>query len=79
MDPVTLVVAVTLGVLLGAASSVVTRRAGTWPGVAFSAVAAGVGLALFTVLDFGPVLAAMLAFAVTAAIGDPRPPRPSTR
>lgn len=72
MDATMYLIAVVAGVALGGASSVVTRKLGMWPGVAFAAVFVIAGLALSTVLDLGVVLSAMLAFAVTASLFDPR-------
>jgi len=72
LDGTTILIAAAIGVLLGAASSLVTRRMGVRPGVAFAVAFAVVALSLLAVVDLGGVLTAMLAFAATAAIFDPR-------
>ncbi|MDZ5662360.1 hypothetical protein SFC79_11345 [Nocardioides sp. S-58] len=69
----TFLIAVIIGVLGGAASSLVTRRLGVAPGVGLAVVFTIGALALLAVVDLGLVITAMLAFAVTAAIFDPRP------
>jgi hypothetical protein len=72
MEGTAILIAVALGVLLGATSSVVTRRMGVRQGVAVAVTFCLVALLLLTVVDLGTVLTAMLAFSVTAAIFDPR-------
>lgn len=78
MDATLILIAVAIGALVGGASSLVTRRVGVPAGVVLAVVFVGVGLALLTVVEIGAVLAAMLAFAVTAAIFDPRPGKLAT-
>lgn len=72
MEGAAILIGVALGVLLGATSSLVTRRMGVWQGVAVAVIFCIVALSLLAVVDLGTVLAAMLAFTVTAAIFDPR-------
>lgn len=72
MDGTAILIAVAIGVLLGATSSLVTRTLGVWVGVGVGVAFVIGGLSLLAVVDLGAVVTAMLAFAVTAAIFDPR-------
>lgn len=71
----TLLVCIGVGLLLGAGSSVVTRRIGTWAGIVVGIVAAALGLAVIAMAGelLLPVVASMLAFSVVASLLDPRP------
>lgn len=77
MDVGTVVlVCVGTGLLLGAASSVVTRRVGARAGVLMAVVVVSVGLVVIAARGEGalfPVVGAMLAFTVAASLFDPRP------
>nr|WP_300053562.1 hypothetical protein [uncultured Nocardioides sp.] len=69
----TFMIAVIIGVVFGAASSLATRKLGVWTGVGLAVGFTVFALALLAVVDLGVVVTAMIAFAVTAAIFDPRP------
>ncbi|PKH40902.1 hypothetical protein SAMN05192575_11123 [Nocardioides alpinus] len=70
-----LLVSVAAGALLGAASSLVTRRVSFLAGILFAAAFAAVGLVVLAARGeeaFAPVVGAMLAFGVVATLLDPR-------
>ena len=72
----TLLVCLAVGLLLGAASSLVTRRVSTRAGMAVGAVSAAIGLGAIGLGGESlllPVVGSMLAFTVTASLFDPRP------
>jgi hypothetical protein len=72
----TLLACIAVGVLVGAASSGVTRRFSARAGVALAVVAAGLALGVIALGGESlllPVAGSMLAFAVAASLLDPRP------
>ncbi len=77
-----LMVSIAAGALLGAASSLVTRRVSVLAGTLFAAAFAAVGLVMFAARGeeaFAPVMGAMFAFGVVATLLDPRARRGRTR